>query len=110
MQGKNTSGGKQMIEYPRSQDEYYDGMLRGFLMFAEKEKMILELIDDRDEKLDNYLKAMWTLNQLYDIIANIKRDGMFNESKKKMSIKVNKLLTEIINLEGAKLLNDFILN
>lgn len=98
------------MEYPYSQEDYYDAALRGYLKFAESQKGIAELFDHGRDKLDNYRKARDRLNQIYDLVTKIQMDGMFNEYRKEMSLKVINILTEITKIEGEKFLKDFILN
>lgn len=99
-----------MGEYPHSQEDYYDCLLRGFLQFAESQKRIAELFDHGRSKFDNYRTARDRLNQLYDLVAKIQMHRMFNEHRKEMSTKAIKLYTEITNIEGDKFLKNFILN
>jgi hypothetical protein len=99
-----------MNEYPRSQEEYYDGMLRGFLKFAERQRSRVENLFDWNKKLDSYKHAKGILNQLYGIIVNIQMDGMFNESRKDMCIKVIKAVTELTKAKGDIFLETFLLN
>lgn len=98
------------MEYPRSQEEYYDGMLRGYLKFAERKRSRVDNLFDWNEKLDSYKHAKSILNQLYGIIVNIQMDGMFNESRKDMSIKVIKAVTELTKVKRDIFLETFILN
>jgi hypothetical protein len=97
------------MEYPRSQEEIYDAMLRGFLQFAEGQIRIAEF-DHGRSKLDNYHFAKDRLNQMYDLVTKIQMHGMFNEHRKEMSLKVINLFTEITKIEGDKFLKHFILN
>lgn len=98
------------MEYPHSQEEYYDGMLRGFLKFAERKRSSVENLFDWNKKLDSYKHVKGILNQLYGIIANIQMDGMFNESRKGMCIKVIKVVTELTKVKRDIFLETFILN
>lgn len=99
-----------MMEYPHSQEEYYDGMLRGFLQFAESQIRIVELFDHGIDKLDNYRRSKDMLDQFYNLVARIQMDGLLNNPRKEMSKKALMLLTEITKLEVDKLLKNFILN
>lgn len=99
-----------MNEYPRSQEEYYDGMLRGFLKFAERQRSRVENLFDWNQKLDSYKHAKGILNQLHGTIVNIQTDGMMNESRKDMCMKVINAVTELTQFKRDIFLETFLLN
>lgn len=98
-----------MNDYSYNQGDYYDAALRGYLQFAESQKIIAEF-DHGRSKLDNYQFAKDRLNQIYDLVTKIQMHGMFNEHRKEISLKVINLFTEITKMEGEKFLKHFILN
>lgn len=92
-----------------SEEQTYDSCLRVYLDMADRHKRASQICD-YGNKLDNYQNARDRLNQFYDLIARIQIDGLFDASRAAMSRKGINLLTEIVKIEGEKLLNDFILN
>lgn len=92
-----------------SEEQTYDSCLRVYLDMADRDKRASQF-SNYGNKLDNYQKARDRLNQFYDLITRIQIDGLFDVNRATMARKGINLLTEIVNIEGEKLLKNFILN